>query len=231
MSGKSKKYRAGSEKIESGRAYSLTEAVALLKQVVSARFNETIELVSRLGIEPRHSEQLVRGTVKLPHGTGKKVRILVFCKPDLVEEAKAAGADYAGGKELVEKIQGGWLDFDVAVAERSMMRDISRLGRVLGPRGLMPSPKAGTVTDDIPGTVEEVKAGKIEFKTDKFGNVQVSVGKASFSEKDLIENIQTVMAEINRLRPASTKGRYIRKLYLSSTMSPSIQLDSGNLEI
>jgi len=231
MSGKGKKYRASCEKIESGRAYSLEEAVNLLKQVVSAQFNETIELATRLGIDPRHSEQLVRGTVTLPHGTGKKIKILVFCKPDLVESAQSAGADYAGGKELVEKIQGGWLDFDVAVAERSMMRDISRLGRVLGPRGLMPSPKAGTVTDDIPRAVEEVKAGKIEFKTDKFGNVQVPVGKASFPETDLIENIQTVLAEIIRLRPAATKGRYIKKLSLCSTMSPSIQLDPGNMGI
>lgn len=231
MSGKGKKYRAGSEKIEVGRAYPLTEAVQLLKEIVSARFNETIELVARLGIDPRHSDQLVRGTVTLPHGTGKKIKILVFCKPDSVEEAQAAGADYAGGKELIEKIQGGWVDFDVAVADRSMMRDISRLGRVLGPRGLMPSPKAGTVTDDISRTVQEVKTGKIEFKTEKFGNVQVPVGKASFSETDLTENIQTVMAEIIRLRPAAVKGRYIRKLSLCSTMSPSIQLDSGNLGI
>lgn len=229
MSGKGKKYRTILEKIDAGRAYSLAEAVALLKQVVSAQFDETIELAIRLGIDPRHSDQLVRGTVSLPHGTGKKVKILVFCNPDLVEVAQAAGADYAGGKELVEKIQGGWLDFDVAVAERSMMRDISRLGRVLGPRGLMPSPKAGTVTDDIARTVQEVKAGKIEFKTDKFGNVQVPVGKASFSEKDLLENIRTVIAEISRLRPAAVKGKYVRKLVLCSTMSPSLQLDPGNL--
>ncbi len=227
MSKKGKKYRAAREGVDPSRLYALPEAVGTLKKMVFARFNETVEFVIRLGIAPRHSDQMVRGTVSLPHGTGKTVRVLVFCPPDQVDAAQAAGADFAGGEDLVEKIKGGWLEFDVAVAHKSMMRDISSLGKVLGPRGLMPSPKAGTVTEDVVSAIGEVKAGRIEFKTDKNGNVQVAVGKVSFSEENLVENVQAVIQEIVRLRPPSAKGRYIKKAFICSTMSPAVQLDTS----
>lgn len=229
MSKSGKKYRAVREKIEEARQYDPEEAVTLLKQLVYARFNETVELVVGLGIDARRSDQMVRGTVTLPHGTGKKVKVLVFCKPELVEEAQAAGADFAGGKELIEKIKGGWLDFDIAVAGKDMMREVSQLGKVLGPRGLMPSPKAGTVTEDIPRTVREVKAGKIELKSDKFGYIQVAVGKVSFPERNLLENIQSVVQEIKRLRPPATKGKYIQQAHICSTMSPAVKMDPVKL--
>lgn len=224
-----KKYRAGIELVDPGKLYSLEEALKLLKEIVFARFNETVEFVVSLGIDPRKSEQMVRGTVSLPHGTGKKVKVLAFCKPDQVEEALAAGAEYAGGDDLVKKIKGGWLDFDVAVAEKSMMRDISRLGKILGPRGLMPSPKAGTVTDDIPLAIGELKAGKIEFKSNKYGDIQVALGKISFSPEQLKENILCLYQEIVRLRPAVVKGRYIQKATICASMSPSLNLDVSSL--
>jgi len=229
MSKKGKKYRAARQAIEPDRLYSLAEAVAELKKLVFAKFNESVELVVRLGVDPRHSDQMVRGTVSLPHGTGKTIRVIAFCGADKVDEAQAAGADLAGSGDLIEKIKGGWTDFDVAVAEKSLMREISPLGKILGPRGLMPSPKAGTVTDDISSAIREVKAGRIEFKCDKFGNVQVVVGKVSFAENDLVENIQTVMREIHRLRPASAKGKYVLKAFISSTMSPAFRLDAAEL--
>jgi len=229
MSKSGKKYRAVREKIEASREYDPEEAVTLLKELVYARFNETVELVVGLGIDARRSDQMVRGTVTLPHGTGKKVRVLVFCKPDSVEEAREAGADFAGGKELIEKIKSGWLDFDIAVASKEMMREVSQLGKILGPRGLMPSPKSGTVTEDITRTVKEVKAGKIEIKSDKFGHIQVAVGKVSFPESNLLENIQSIIKEIKRLRPPASKGKYIRKAYICSTMSPAVKLDTSKL--
>ncbi len=224
-----KKYRAAIERVEPGRLYSIEEALTLLKEIVFTGFNETVEFVVSLGIDPRKSDQMVRGTVSLPHGTGKKVKILAFCKPDQEAEALAAGAEYAGGADLVEKIKGGWLEFDVAVAEKSMMRDISRLGKILGPRGLMPSPKAGTVTDDIPGAINELKAGKIEFKSNKYGDVQVAIGKISFSLEQLKENILCLYQEIVRLRPAVVKGRYVEKITICATMSPSLTLDIATL--
>jgi len=224
-----KKYRAAIEKVDRERLYSLEEALNLLKEIVFAQFNETVEFVVSLGIDPRKSDQMVRGTVSLPHGTGKKVKILAFCGPDKVDDALAAGAEYAGGADLVEKITGGWLDFDVAVAEKSMMRDISRLGKVLGPRGLMPSPKAGTVTDDIPGAINELKAGKIEFKSNKYGDIQVAIGKISFSAEQLRDNILCIYQEILKLRPAVVKGRYVNKTTICSSMSPSLNLDISTL--
>ncbi len=224
-----KKYRAAIERVEPGRLYSIEEALTLLKEIAFTRFNETVEFIVNLGIDPRKSDQMVRGTVSLPHGTGKKVKILAFCKPDQEEEALAAGAEYAGGADLVEKIKGGWVDFDVAVAEKSMMRDISRLGKILGPRGLMPSPKAGTVTDDIPGAINELKAGKIEFKSNKYGDVQVAIGKIAFSPEQLKENILCLYQEIVRLRPAVVKGRYINKITICASMSPSLTLDVASL--
>ncbi|MFH1038648.1 MAG: 50S ribosomal protein L1 [PVC group bacterium] len=220
-----KKYRSARERIEPSRLYTLEEAVKLLKEMVFARFNETVEFVASLGIDPKRSDQMIRGTVSLPHGTGKTIRLLAFCKPEQEKEALEAGADYAGSGDLVEKIKGGWLDFDVAVAEKSMMREISPLGKILGPRGLMPSPKAGTVTEDIPRAISELKAGKIEFKVNKYGDVQVAVGKISFTPEQLIENIICLTQEIDRLRPPAVKGKYIKKVVLCTTMSPSVWLD------
>ena len=221
-----KKYKNAWKRVETSRLYSLEDAVNLLKEMLFAQFNETVEFIVSLGIDPKRSDQMVRGTVSLPHGTGKKIKVLVFCASDQVEEAKKAGADYAGGEDLVEKIKGGWLDFDVAVAEKSMMREISRLGKILGPRGLMPSPKAGPVTDNIPPPVGELKAGKIEFKTNKYGDVQTAVGKISFSPEQLIENISCILREIIRLKPAAAKGKYLKKAVICATMSPSLNLDT-----
>ncbi len=224
-----KKYRAAAAAIDRARLYTLEEGLSALKKSAAAGFDQTVELVMKLGIDPARSDQMVRGTVSLPHGTGKKLRILAFCLPEQAEAVKSAGADFAGGKELAEKIKGGWLDFDVAVAAKEMMREITPLGKILGPRGLMPSPKAGTVSDNLPRTVKEVKAGKIEFKADKFGNIQVAAGKISFPEGSLAENIRAVIREIVRARPPSAKGKYLLQVFISLTMSPSVRLDAGKL--
>jgi large subunit ribosomal protein L1 len=224
-----KKYKASKERLEKSGPLLLDEAIILLKEIAFARFNETVEFVVSLGIDPRKSDQMVRGTVSLPHGTGKKIKVLAFCKPDQVSDALASGADYAGSDDLVEKIKGGWLDFDVAVAEKSMMRDISKLGRILGPRGLMPSPKAGTVTDNIPQAINEVKSGKIEFKANKYGDIQSAVGKISFSPEELKDNILCLYQEIVRIRPAVVKGKYVKKASICASMSPSLEVDIASL--
>ncbi len=224
-----KKYVKAREQVDKSRLYPLPEAVGAVKGVAFAGFDETVELVINLAIDPKKSDQLVRGTVSLPHGTGKKVKVLAFCPADQEEDARAAGADYAGLADLVEKIKGGWLDFDAAVAEKSVMREISPLGKVLGPRGLMPSPKAGTVTEDIPRTVRELKAGKIEIKTNKYGVIQVAAGKVSFADEQLADNILCVISEINKLRPAAVKGKYIKKAFISSSMGPAVPLDTVGL--
>ncbi len=224
-----KKFRKAREGVDQARLYPLAEAVAAVKKLAFAGFDETVELVVTLDIDPKQSDQMVRGTVSLPHGTGKKIRVLAFCPPDRVDEALAAGADHAGCGDLVEKIRGGWLEFDAAVAEKSVMREISSLGKVLGPRGLMPSPKSGTVTDDLPRTIRELKAGKIEIKTSKGGAIQVAAGKVSFGADQLAENILGVMGEIIRLRPATVKGKYIKKAFVCSTMGPALALDTGLL--
>ncbi len=229
MTRRGKKYRAAAQTIDKSRAYEPAEAAKALKDTAWVKFDESVELILKLGIDARRSDQVVRGTVPLPHGTGKKIRVLVFCPFDRIEDARAAGADFAGGKELVEKIKGGWLEFDVAVASKEMMREVSPLGKILGPRGLMPSPKAGTVTEDVPRTVKEIKAGKIEFKSDKFGNIQVAVGKLSFAEEQLAENITAVVKEVVHNRPAAVKGKYLQKAYISSTMGPSVRLDTAKL--
>ncbi len=231
MGKEGKKYRNARKRVDPARLYTPEEAVQLLKELVFARFDETVEFVVSLGIDPKRSDQMIRGTVSLPHGTGKKIRVLAFCRPEQSAEALSAGADYAGGSDLAEKIKGGWLDFDVAVADKSMMREISPLGKILGPRGLMPSPKAGTVTDDIPRAVRELKAGKIEFKANKYGDIQVAVGKISFSPEKLIENINCLVQEINRLRPSAAKGKYIKKATVSATMSPALPLDTTLLNL
>ena len=220
-----KRYRAAFDLAkQAGLVKNLAQGVSLVKQTAKAKFDETIVVSSHLGVDPRHSEQLVRGTVVLPHGTGKSLRVLVLCKAEKEKEALAAGADFAGAS-YVQKIQGGWLDVDAIVATPDMMGEVGKLGRVLGPRGLMPNPKSGTVTFDFAKAVRELKAGKIEFRVDKGANVHAPLGKASFSEQQLLENARTFLRELVRARPAAAKGHYLKSLTLSSTMGPPITLD------
>ncbi len=226
-----KRYRAAAEVArQAGLIRDLGEAVKLVKQTARAKFDETIVISSHLGVDPRHSDQLVRGTVVLPHGTGKSLRVLVLCKGDKVREAQAAGAEFAGAEEFVKKILDGWLDVDAIVATPDMMGEVGKLGRVLGPRGLMPNPKSGTVTFDVTKAVNELKAGKIEFRVDKGSNVHAPVGKASFDEARLLENARAFIRELLRAKPAATKGHYLKSLTLSSTMGPGISLDPTAVE-
>ncbi len=221
-----KRYRAALEVAsQAGTVKNLAEAVRLVKQTARAKFDETIVVSTNLGVDPRHSDQLVRGTVVLPHGTGKTLRVLVLAKGEKEKEALAAGADFAGAEEFVKKIQGGWLDIDAIVATPDMMGEVGKLGRVLGPRGLMPNPKSGTVTFDVAKAVKELKAGKIEFRVDKGANVHAPVGKASFSEDKLLENARVFLRELMRAKPAASKGHYVKSLTISSTMGPGINLD------
>jgi large subunit ribosomal protein L1 len=226
-----KRYRAAADVArQAGVVRDLSEAVKLVKQTARAKFDETIVISSHLGVDPRHSDQLVRGTVVLPHGTGKSLRVLVLCKGDKVREAQQAGAEFAGAEEYVKKILEGWLDIDAIVATPDMMGEVGKLGRVLGPRGLMPNPKSGTVTFDVTKAVNELKAGKIEFRVDKGANVHAPVGKASFTEDRLLENARTFLRELLRAKPAATKGHYLKSLTLSSTMGPGISLDPTAVE-
>ncbi len=226
-----KKYREASKRYDKLAPYPAVEALELVKTLAPAKFDETVEAVFKLGIDARRADQLVRGTVSLPHGTGQDVRVAVFAPADKVKEAEAAGADVAGGAELVEKLQaGGELNFDVAIATPDMMAEVGKLGRVLGPRGLMPNPKAGTVTADVAKAVEEFKAGRIEYRNDRHGNVHTVVGKVSFEVEQLRENLSTVAGEIMRSRPASAKGRFLRGLTISSTMGPGVKVDTIRLE-
>jgi len=209
------------------RPYALTEAVPLLQKVKFAKFDETVDLTLRLGVDPRHADQMVRGTVVLPHGLGKSKRVAVVTSGDRLKEAEAAGAEIVGGEELVERIQKeSWTDFDALIATPDMMRTVGRLGKVLGPRGLMPNPKTGTVTNDVTAAIKEIKAGKVEFRTDKTALVHVPVGKLSFPAEKLVENAQTVITSVVRAKPSATKGKYIKGITLSSTMGPGISLDS-----
>lgn len=217
-----KKYQEAAKLLEEGKVYTAKEAVELVKKTASAKFDETIELHVRLGVDPKYADQQVRGAVVLPHGTGKTKRVLVFAKGEKVKEAEDAGADFVGSDEMVQKIQGGWLDFDVAVATPDMMGTVGRLGKVLGPRGLMPNPKLGTVTMDLSKAVAEIKAGKVEYRTDKAGNVHCPIGKASFDETKLLENYQTLIDTLNRAKPAAAKGQYMRSITVTSTMGPGI---------
>ncbi|WP_299447480.1 50S ribosomal protein L1 [uncultured Phycicoccus sp.] len=223
---RSKSYRAASDKIDADKVYTPLEAVRIAKDVASAKYDETVEVAMRLGVDPRKADQMVRGTVNLPHGTGKTARVLVFANGDKAEAAKEAGADYVGSDELLEKVAGGWLDFDAVVATPDLMGKVGRLGKVLGPRGLMPNPKTGTVTMDTAKAVTDIKGGKIEFRVDKHANLHFIIGKASFDEKSLVENYATALEEVLRLKPASSKGRYITKATLSTTMGPGIPLDA-----
>ena len=223
-----KRYRAAADAIkQAGAVRDLALAVKLVKQTARAKFDETIVVSSHLGVDPRHSDQLVRGTVVLPHGTGKSLRVLVLCKGDKQKEAETAGADFVGAEDYVQKIQGGWLDVDAIVATPDLMGEVGKLGRVLGPRGLMPNPKSGTVTFDVTKAVRELKAGKIEFRVDKGANVHAPVGKASFSEEKLLENARTFLRELMRAKPAASKGHYLKSLTLSATMGPGIVLDTA----
>jgi large subunit ribosomal protein L1 len=225
-----KKYRDSLKRFDATTSYPAAEALQLVKSMSTAKFDETVEAVYRLGIDPRKADQLVRGTVSLPHGTGKDVRVAVFAQGDKVREAEAAGADVVGGAELVEEIQGGRaLDFEVAIATPDLMAEVGKLGRVLGPRGLMPNPKAGTVTFDVGKAVEEFKAGRIEYRNDRYGNVHAPVGKVSFTDEQLDENLAALSAEIVRARPSSSKGRFVRNLSVSSTMGPGVRIDVGKM--
>lgn len=225
----SKRFAKAREAIDRDKSYTLEETVAAIKEHATAKFNETVEVACNLGVDPKYSDQVVRGTCMLPHGTGKVVRVLAFARGDKAEEAKEAGADHIGDEETAKKITGGWLDFDVVIASPDMMGVVGKLGRVLGPRGLMPNPKTGTVTMDVGNAVRDAKAGKISFRVDKTGNVHVPVGKVSFDENALKENILTFMEKVIQLRPASVKGRYLRNMSVSSTMGPGIRVDISDV--
>ena len=225
----SKKRAAAEDKVDRSKLYSLPEAMQLVKEANVASFDASVDLHIRLGIDPRKADQALRGTVNLPHGTGKTKRVAVFCTPDKEEEAKAAGADYAGLDELVQKVQGGWTDFDVAIAMPQVMAQVGRIGRILGPRGLMPNPKTGTVTQDIAAAVADVKGGKISFRVDKYGIIHASIGRVSFSPDKLTGNANELLGTIQRMRPASAKGVYMRSITVASTMSPGIKVDAKTI--
>ncbi len=218
------------EKIDRERLYNLDEAVKVVKQISTSKFDASVDVDVRLGVDPRKANQMVRGTITLPHGTGKEKKVLVLCTPDKEAEAKAAGADYAGLDDFIKQIQDGWLDFDAVVAMPQVMPKVGRVARILGPRGLMPNPKTGTVTPNIGGTVTEIKKGKVAFKVDKYGIIHLSVGRISFSEDKLFDNISDFITLVNKLKPASSKGTYIKSLFISSTMSPSIAVDAKSIK-
>ncbi|MBI2885102.1 MAG: 50S ribosomal protein L1 [Candidatus Omnitrophica bacterium] len=226
----SKRYESARKLVDQAKRYPLKEAAEQLKQLPPTKFDETVELSVSLGIDPAKTDQAARGTVLLPHGTGKTRRVVVFCKGEQETQAKQAGADVVGSADLIEKIQGGWLEFDVAIATPGLMKDVSRLGKLLGPRGLMPNPKAGTVTEDVAKAVTEVKKGKVEFKMDKLGNLHVVIGKRSFEAAQLADNGTAVLEAILRSRPSSVKGTWVRRACLSSTMSPGIAVDMRPFE-
>ena len=229
MSKLTKNKKLALEKIEDGRAYTIEEAAQLVKEITFTKFDASVDIDVRLGVDPRKANQMVRGDVTLPHGTGKDIRVLVLCTPDKVEEAKAAGADYVGLDEYIEKLKSGWTDIDIIITMPAIMGKIGALGRILGPRGLMPNPKSGTVTMEIGKAVKEVKQGKIDFKVDKFGIVHTSIGKVNFEAEKIMDNAREFMATIQKLKPSSAKGTYVKSVFLSSTMSPGIKLDLKSL--
>jgi large subunit ribosomal protein L1 len=230
MSKLTKNQKLASSKIENGKAYTLREASALVKEITLAKFDASVDVDVRLGVDPRKSNQMVRGVVSLPHGTGKVVRVLALCTPDKEAEAKEAGADYVGLDEYIDKIKGGWTDIDIIITMPSIMGKIGALGRILGPRGLMPNPKSGTVTNDIGKAVKEVKQGKIDFKVDKTGIVHTSVGKASFDANKILDNVKEFVSALIKLKPNAAKGTYVKSIYLSSTMSPGIKIDPKSVD-
>jgi large subunit ribosomal protein L1 len=223
----SKRFKAIAQKIEP-KAYTVEEAVAKVKETATAKFTESIDIAVRLGVDPKKADQAVRGTVALPHGIGREVRVLVLARPPRDEEARTAGADHAGLAEYVAKIQGGWADIDVIIATPDVMGEVGKLGKILGPRGLMPNPKSGTVTTDVAKAVKEVKAGKIEFRVDKAGILHACVGKANFEPKQLVDNIHAFVAAVMRLKPATAKGTYVKSIHLSSTMGPGVEIDRAH---
>ena len=225
----SKKRKEALAKYDLSKAYTLTEACDMVKNITTSKFDASVDISVRLGVDPRKANQMVRGTVALPHGTGKDVRVLVLCTPDKEAEAKAAGAEFVGLDDFIEKIKGGWTDVDVIITMPSVMGKVGALGRVLGPRGLMPNPKTGTVTMEVGKAVEEVKAGKIDFKVDKYGNIHSGIGKVSFEGAKIRDNAFELINQLNKLKPSAAKGTYIRSIYLSSTMSPSIQIDAKSV--
>lgn len=228
--GLTKNKKAALEKLDTEKVYALEEASSLIKEITFSKFDASIDLDIRLGVDPRKADQMVRGTVALPHGTGKELRVLALCTPDKEEEAKAAGADFAGLDDLIKKIEGGWLEFDVLVTMPSVMAKVGRLGRVLGPRGLMPNPKSGTVTPDIAKAVSEIKKGKIDFKVDKFGIIHASIGKVSFDPEKIRENANELLQTVLKLKPASAKGTYMKSVSMSSTMSKGIKIDKNSIQ-
>jgi len=230
MAKKGKRYTEACKKIERDRRYELAEAIDLVKESAGAKFDETTEVAIRLGVDPRKSDQMVRGTVMLPHGTGKAVKVLVFAKGEKELEAREAGADFVGADDLVEKIQGGWLDFDKAVATPDMMGLVGRIAKILGPRGMMPNPKVGTVTLNVKETIDELKKGKVEFRTDKGANLHVPVGKVSFEPDKLRENIISLIDTVKRMKPPASKGHYMRNMVISSTMGPGVKIDISSLK-
>ena len=229
MSKLTKNKKLALEKIEDGRVYTIEEAAQLVKEITFTKFDASVDIDVRLGVDPRKANQMVRGVITLPHGTGKDIRVLVLCTPDKVEEAKAAGADYVGLDEYIEKLKSGWTDIDIIITMPAIMGKIGALGRILGPRGLMPNPKSGTVTMEIGKAVKEVKQGKIDFKVDKFGIVHTSIGKVNFEAEKIMDNAREFMATIQKLKPSSAKGTYVKSVFLSSTMSPGIKLDLKSL--
>ena len=230
MSKLTKNQRLALEKIEAGKAYSLAEAAELVKEITNTKFDASVDVDVRLGVDPRKANQMVRGVVSLPHGTGKQVRVLALCTPDQEAAAKEAGADYVGLDEYIEKIKGGWTDVDVIITQPAIMGKIGALGRILGPRGLMPNPKSGTVTQDVASAVKEVKQGKIDFKVDKFGIVHTSVGKVSFTTQQLTENAKEFISTLMKLKPTTAKGTYVKSIYLSSTMSAGVKVDPKTVD-
>jgi large subunit ribosomal protein L1 len=228
MSKAGKKFSAAAKLVEKP-AYTLAEAMPILKKTAFAKFDETVELAMRLGVDPKHADQMVRGTVVLPHGLGKSKRVIVITSGEKVREAREAGADEAGGDDIVQRIQGGWMDFDAVVATPDMMRAVGKLGKVLGPRGLMPNPKTGTVTPDIAKAVKEIKAGKVEFRVDKTGIIHAPIGKASFPTQNLVENAHALVDSVVRAKPSAAKGKYLKSVTMSSTMGPGIKIDTSHV--
>jgi large subunit ribosomal protein L1 len=222
-----KKYRVAAEKIEEGRKYTLDEGIAMVKEIAFAKFDETVELTMWLGVDPRKADQLVRGTVVLPHGLGKTKSVLVIAQGDKLKEAEEAGADFVGGEEMVDRIKGGWLDFDAVIATPDMMRAVGQLGKVLGPRGLMPNPKTGTVTFDVRTAVQETKAGKVEYRVDKTGVIHVPVGKVSFDADKILGNARVLLDAVVKAKPSTAKGKYVKKVNLAATMGPGVLLDEA----
>jgi len=225
-----KNQKLSSAKIEAGKLYTLTEAASMVKEITTTKFDASVDIDVRLGVDPRKSNQMVRGVVSLPHGTGKETKVLALCTPDKEAEAKEAGADFVGLDEFIDKIKGGWTDIDVVITMPSVMGKVGQLGKILGPRGLMPNPKSGTVTMEVGNAVKEVKQGKIDFKVDKFGIVHTSIGKVSFEPQKIVDNAREFISMVNKLKPAAAKGTYIRSVFLSSTMSPGIKVDPKGLD-